>query len=178
MDSTFISALDMTNKTLVYHQEDCTIKYIDSTHVSVNGVAYHIAQLDENPHYNDILKLINGVRLNERKEHFKSFLYEILNRSLKLAAYKVATDTQTSVAVDDHGFSYTLEFDNPDIIKKFYRTVHMPSTLKKRLKRKVKWFTPDDWDNKIMIGKDMFGRDLIITDNELNYFAKIYKGWI
>ena len=41
------------------------LEYIDSTHISLGGVVWHIAQLKESPFYNEIIEYINECKIQK-----------------------------------------------------------------------------------------------------------------
>jgi len=41
------------------------LKYIDSTHISLGGVIWHIGQLIESPFYNEIIEYINECKIQK-----------------------------------------------------------------------------------------------------------------
>ncbi len=41
------------------------LEYIDSTHISLGGVVWHIAQLKESPFYNEIIEFINECKIQK-----------------------------------------------------------------------------------------------------------------
>jgi len=174
----FISTLDINNNTLIIHEDPLVIKYVDSTHVNINGTDYHISQLTDNIHYDKIKQLINEVGLKDKRHAFRTELYKLLNATVITTAYDVASFTESNVNIEQLGYGITIEFENDFALRQYFRMLNMPSTLKTRFKRKVKWYTPDHWNNKIMLGNDMFGNNLVISDTELSYYANIYKGWL
>lgn len=172
----FTKTTDYKNNELTFHTDDMVVKYVDSTHVTINGIPYHIGELEGNPHYESIKTYIKEYRAYEKHEEIRTWFGMIFNLNLLSAAYKVK-EIDENASIEDCGFQYVIEFSSPEFLKRYFRLLPMNTSLKNKLKRRIKRITPDNYTSKIFVEKDPFGSYIKITDKDVEIMTKKYQPW-
>ena len=147
------------------------VNYIDSTHVSIDGNDYHIAQLDEEDYYKDIVDYIHNYRVFLDRRWYRDWFNALLFDEIA----DVAHDVDEKFISENLVYARSFRFSNVAARKKWLRKLNMPSSMKNKMKRVIsRYSTLDSECARMTIPNNMFD-DMKISDKELTDLMSRYK---